>query len=109
MVLEKYFYNGGCYLYAPAYGNFGTIGLLVASFLMSLLVNWTQKAMRSSDFIKIVIATTIVFSFIKICWYNFLPLPKAILYNLIVLFYVALVFKKKESKEESANLEIGLA
>lgn len=109
MVLEKYFYNGGCYLYAPAYGNFGTIGLLIASFLMGLLVNWTQKAMRSSDFIKIVIATTIVFSFIKICWYNFLPLPKAILYNLIVLFYVALVFRKKEPKAQNTNLEIGVA
>ena len=108
MILDKYYYNGGCYLYAPAYGNFGTFGLVISSFLMGLLVNWTQKAMRSSDFLKIVIAATIIFSFIKICWYNFLPLPKAILYNLIVLFYVAMVFRKKEEKTEHADLQIGV-
>ncbi len=96
IVLEEYYYNGGCYLYAPAYGNFGTIGVIIASFLMGIMVNWTQKAMRSADYIKIVSATIIIFSFIKICWYNFIPLPKAILYNLIVLFYVGLVFRKKK-------------
>lgn len=106
LVLEEYYYNGGCYLYAPAYGNFGTIGLIVASFLMGLMVNWTQRAMRSSDFIKIAIAATIIFSFIKICWYNFLPLPKAILYNLIVLFYVAMVFRKKKVRPNESKLEL---
>ena len=108
LVLEEYYYNGGCYLYAPAYGNFGTIGLIVASFLMGLMVNWTQKAIRSSDFIKIAIAATVIFSFIKICWYNFLPLPKAIVYNLLVLFYVAMVFRKKETSNEP-QMEIGVA
>lgn len=107
LVLEEYYYNGGCYLYAPAYGNFGTSGLIIASLLMGLLVNWTQRAMRSSDFLKIAIATIIVFSFIKICWYNFLPLPKAILYNLIVLFYVAMVFRKKK-KADVSNATVGL-
>ena len=109
IVLDKYYYNGGCYLYAPAYGNFGTIGLIIASFFMGLMVNWTQKAMRSYDFIKIVIATTIIFSFIKICWYNFLPLPKAIAYNLVVLFYVAMVFRKKKPAINKIKLEVGMA
>lgn len=109
LVLEEYYYNGGCYLYAPAYGNFGTIGLVVASFLMGLMVNWTQRAMRSSNFIKIAIAATVIFSFIKICWYNFIPLPKAIVYNLIVLFYVAMIFRKKEVKAETSNIELGIA
>lgn len=101
LVLEKYYYNGGVYLYAPAYGNFGDIGLAIASILAGIMVNWTQKAIRSYDYIKIVIAATIIFSFIKICWYNVLPLPKTLLYNAIVLFYVAMVFSKKRKPKSN--------
>ena len=102
LVLEQYQYNGGDYLYAPAYGNFGKPGLYVASILMALMVNWTQKAMRSYDYIKIVFAASIIFGFITVCWYSFLPLPKSLLYNGIVLFYVAMVFSKKRLKKKSS-------
>jgi len=101
LILEKYQYNGGLYLYAPAYGNFGTIGLAVASALVAWMVNWTQKSIRSYNYIKIVFAAAVIFNFIKICWYNFIPLPKTILYNAIVLFYVAMIFSKKRKEEQS--------
>jgi len=108
IILEEYFYNGGTYLYAPAYGNFGLPGMIIASFASGLLVNWTQKSFYSNDFIKIVIATTIIFVFIKVVWYNVLPMIKAILYNLILLFYVAMIFSKKKKKDVApqSNLEL---
>lgn len=105
LVLENYYYNGGVYLYAPSYGNFGTPGIIIASILVGFLVNWTQRAIRSYNYIKIVFAANVIFSFIMICWYNFLPLPKAILYNSIVLFYVAMIFSKKR-KPQSTNTAI---
>jgi len=95
LILGTYNYNGGLFIYAPAYGNFGPIGLAVASVLLAIMVNWTQKAMRSNNYVKIVFAATIIFTFIRVCWYSFLPLPKTILYNAIVLFYVAMIFNKK--------------
>lgn len=95
IVLHKYQYNGGLFIFAPAYGNFGTIGLAVASLVTAGLVNWTQKAIRSSDYLKIIIAATVIFTFIRVSWYSVLPLPKVILYNGIVLFYVAMIFNRK--------------
>ena len=110
LVLENYQYNGGTYLYAPAYGNFGPTGLAIASALMALIVNWTQKSIRSYNYIKIVFAATVIFSFIKICWYNFLPMPKALLYNAIVLLYVGTIFsKRKKSKASPLNLNTQVA
>ncbi len=98
LVLEHYEYNGGMFLYAPAYGNFGTAGMIIASIFMGLLINWTQKSIRSYNYINIVFAATIIFTFIYVTWYNFVPLPKTILYNAIVLFYVAMIFSKKRNK-----------
>ncbi len=104
IVLEKYFYNGGTYLFAPAYGNFGAVGLAVGAFITGLVINWTQKAFYSNDFIKVVIAATIIFTGIKVVWYNVLPLVKTIMYNLILLSYIALIFKpKNRTAGESIN------
>jgi len=100
IVLEKYFYNGGTYLYAPAYGNFGMIGMIIASILMGLVVNWTQRSMRSNDFFKIVIAAIIIFTFMKTCWYNVLPMIKTSFYTSILLLYFAMIFRKKERLKE---------
>lgn len=106
LVLEKYYYGGGTYLYAPAYGNFGTWGVYIASALMALLVNLTQNWMRSYNFIKIMMAFTVLFNFIKICWYNFLPLPKTIMYNIILLLYIALIFKLNKKSEKQIEHSI---
>lgn len=107
LVLHKYQYNGGMYLYAPSYGNFGTIGIMVASFLMACIVNWTQKSIRSYNYLKIVFAASVIFSFINICWYNFVSLPKIIIYNSIVLLYVAMIFsKKRNNRSLSKNINI---
>ncbi len=95
IILDKYFYNGGTYLYAPAYGNFGMMGMIIASILMGLVVNWTQRAMRSNDFFKIVIAAIVIFTFMKTCWYNVLPMIKTSIYTSVLLFYIALVFHRK--------------
>jgi len=109
LVLENYSYNGGLFLFAPAYGNFGTVGLAVGSVLVAFMVNWTQKAIRSYNYIKIVFAATVIFNFIKICWYNFIPLPKTILYNAIVLFYVAMIFYKKEPSDHRQISDVRLS
>jgi len=82
LVLENYDYNGGLYIYAPAYGNFGP----------------------SNNYIKIVFAASIIFIFIRVCWYNFLPLPKTILYNAIVLFYFAMIFNKKSIVKNNESI-----
>lgn len=96
LVLDKYFYNGGTYLLSPAYGNFGMFGIVLASIILALIIRWVQRAFYSNDFIKVAIATIVIFHSIKAIWYNPLPIIKAIFYNLIFLGSIALIFYKKE-------------
>jgi len=95
LILEQYYYNGGTYLFSPAYGNFGIYGIVLASIFLAFIVRWVQIAFYSNDYLKIVVATTIIFHAIKGIWYNPLPIIKAIFYNLVFLGGIALIFTKK--------------
>ena len=67
-------YNGGTYIFAPAYANFNIFGTLVVGGLLGKIVIFAHKNFRSNRFLLQGISLMIVAFFARGMWYDLLLL-----------------------------------
>ena len=106
LVLMKYSYNGGTYIFAPAYGNFGIFGVLLATLIFAWMITKSTVYFTSGDTYKAIFASLLIFYMIKIVWYGPIPFLKSAYTSLIFVFLVSVLFIKRPTQHEIPSLTL---
>jgi len=92
IVFKNYSYNGGMYILAPAYVNFGIIGFIIGTIVLAFFVIICAEWFYSINNLKAVISIIMMLYFIKLVWYGPVPFLKGAYFSLLFFVFV-LMFK----------------
>jgi len=76
---ENFEYQGGTYVFGPAYANFGAIGIIVSAILLGFVVALAHNNFHSPIYLKQAIALVIVALFARAVWYEAIMVAKPVL------------------------------
>lgn len=86
LISSFYSYNGGMYIFAPAYGNFGITGVIVMGIILAKLVRFTDKNFKSSNHYLQAGSLIIFYMYSRAVWYDPLGMLKSGLLIILMVF-----------------------
>ena len=94
IIAQNFEYNGGIYVFAPAYANFGLLGVLFVSAFLGRIVIFTSKNFKSKRYLFQGISLIVIALFARGMWYG----PIAIMKPVVVIGAVYLYIRSKSRR-----------
>ena len=94
-IFIQYFdYNGGTYIFAPGYGNFGVAGVFIVAGFIGTIVAFFHNNLNSKSFIiKTIVLIGILF-FVRAIWYDLITILKPIFLMWFITYFYFLLQKR---------------
>ena len=96
LILGQYSYNGGTFILAPAYGNFGFPGFIIGAVAMGLLIFLAEKGFYKNNQVVVVLSCAIILYFIRTVWYKPIPMIKTAYFGVFIILLVNVIFRQKK-------------
>lgn len=103
-ILKKYDYNGGTYIGAVFYGNFGVFGAVVFGLFVGFYILLVTKLLKSSNIILQIIGFYMLGMVFRGFWYELITIIKPVIIVLLPTYLFIALTHKYSSKLPSQKL-----